>query len=498
MVKKHFLCIKVTIVALLVLTYSCFFVVTADTSSIVRKELAITWPINNEYYCDGEEKVYSPTVEDDYIELKWIDSDGNQYIKTDIIAYENSRFVFENFTLLTNPSNWALLFGISNGSYDNTKTFNIRRVNNTNYIGFGIGYLRFDGNHFYNYQTPLIVGSPYNIDFSKKGVIVNGTLLTDKGVEYNTFEQSNFGISIFGLTHDAGTPTYSASPPERLSRFTAYSHYNDTNPSADLIPAMRISDGTIGMYDIVSKTFFENDGGGNFIAGPFKYGLYEDKVHDFEVVDSITDLPEKFSDSKYVPIHIKNQETGGPSAGYYIYDSSTDTIWGKSDSSGSSAVSFDSGGSMTLAVYKEIDTKKTEPDDYTAKVELTGLGKIYFKLPSNSSHGWKIKNRIVPTFNAYNGYYDGQEHGITSYSFKDEDGNVLNDVSIKFNTDGSSTYSIEYDDLPKYIDIGTYKIYYQATKTNYKTTTGYVNIVIKPKPSNNKKGKYKLPSTGVE
>jgi len=36
----------------------------------------------------------------------------------------------------------------------------------------------------------------------------------------------------------------------------------------DLRPARRDSDGVIGMYDLVSRTFKTNSGSGAFIAGP--------------------------------------------------------------------------------------------------------------------------------------------------------------------------------------------------------------------------------------
>ena len=35
----------------------------------------------------------------------------------------------------------------------------------------------------------------------------------------------------------------------------------------DYIPCFRLSDGTVGLYDKVSDTFFENAGSGNFLKG---------------------------------------------------------------------------------------------------------------------------------------------------------------------------------------------------------------------------------------
>ena len=44
--------------------------------------------------------------------------------------------------------------------------------------------------------------------------------------------------------------------------------WNNESLIKNLLPAQRISDGVIGMYDTVSNTFFTNSGTGNFIAGP--------------------------------------------------------------------------------------------------------------------------------------------------------------------------------------------------------------------------------------
>jgi hypothetical protein len=36
----------------------------------------------------------------------------------------------------------------------------------------------------------------------------------------------------------------------------------------NFLPARRISDGVIGLYDIINNQFYTNAGSGNFIAGP--------------------------------------------------------------------------------------------------------------------------------------------------------------------------------------------------------------------------------------
>ncbi|MCQ2580851.1 MAG: hypothetical protein MJ164_01610 [Alphaproteobacteria bacterium] len=53
------------------------------------------------------------------------------------------------------------------------------------------------------------------------------------------------------------------------SKCYGYRQYNsDGVLQVNLIPARYDNDGTLGMYDTISGTFFDNDGTGNFIAGP--------------------------------------------------------------------------------------------------------------------------------------------------------------------------------------------------------------------------------------
>ena len=56
----------------------------------------------------------------------------------------------------------------------------------------------------------------------------------------------------------------------RYGKFRLYSSqlYDNGVLFQNLIPAKRNSDNAVGMWDTVSKTFFENAGTGDFGAGP--------------------------------------------------------------------------------------------------------------------------------------------------------------------------------------------------------------------------------------
>ena len=73
----------------------------------------------------------------------------------------------------------------------------------------------------------------------------------------------------------------------------------------------------------------------------------------------------------------------------------------------------------------------------------------------------------------YSGTYDGKEHGITVEA---------SGATIKYGTKKDDENNIIYDlnESPTYTNAGTYMVYYQVTKTGYKTVAGSKKVVIIP------------------
>jgi len=71
------------------------------------------------------------------------------------------------------------------------------------------------------------------------------------------------------------------------------------------------------------------------------------------------------------------------------------------------------------------------------------------------------------TANDYTGVYDGTAHGITV--------TAPAGATVKYGT-SQGTYTLTSS--PTYTDVGTYTVYYQVTKDNYKTVTGSVAVKI--------------------
>ena len=70
------------------------------------------------------------------------------------------------------------------------------------------------------------------------------------------------------------------------------------------------------------------------------------------------------------------------------------------------------------------------------------------------------------TAEGYEGTYDGKEHGITVIS---------SGATIKY---GTSLGEYNLTESPKYINPGTYTVYYEVTKEGYKTVNGSKDIII--------------------
>ena len=69
------------------------------------------------------------------------------------------------------------------------------------------------------------------------------------------------------------------------------------------------------------------------------------------------------------------------------------------------------------------------------------------------------------TATGYSGVYDGKTHGLTVTS---------NGATIKYSTD-NKTYS---STKPTYMNVGTYTVYYEVSKTGYTTVTGSKQVII--------------------
>lgn len=190
-------------------------------------------------------KVYKRELPIGYTKLKYIESSGEQYIDTDIIPNINHNFSikYELTTLIPN----SIIFGTrSSGTYLTSRNqiyFNIHSEGVNKYTKLFNAY---GTNDLDISEVPTV-----NKIVEKNHIINDNLVLENPSQPYYLFTLNNLG-----------SPTANA-----ITKLYYFKIYERDIIVRDLIPAKRDSDGEIGMYDLVSQTFFTNQGTGEFVAG---------------------------------------------------------------------------------------------------------------------------------------------------------------------------------------------------------------------------------------
>lgn len=186
-----------------------------------------------------------------YTQLEYIESSGTQYIDTGITisstTYKQLRFVLDNEYLSFDGSYWLV-----NGCSGNGVVYYFgAATGGAIYYGNGTADISANGTASTGRQT--IEFDPTN------GRYVFGSTLSLTGLTFNApTGSSNFHLFAYnkGSASDCHT--------ERIYSCQIYSQGSLVR---NFIPAERISDSVIGLYDTVNSVFYTNAGTGNFIAG---------------------------------------------------------------------------------------------------------------------------------------------------------------------------------------------------------------------------------------
>lgn len=183
--------------------------------------------------------VYAPPLPEGYTALSYIKATGGQKINTGIIPNGHTIKVKYEPTMYIND---AHLFGTDGGPRQCHFTF----YSNRYYWGTGSG--ESSAGTYSNGVKTLVFND------ESKQIILDDVLLGSAGA----------GSSGNELTICArGTANYQG----KIYYFTIIDK-STGDIVRDLWPARRDSDGTVGMFDTIGETFYENAGSGSFIAGP--------------------------------------------------------------------------------------------------------------------------------------------------------------------------------------------------------------------------------------
>lgn len=190
-----------------------------------------------------------------YTQLEYIKSSGTQYIDTGISAPNGFKAILDwMFTDFSGDNNKTVL-----GSEDR---FSPWACNWLQKRGESVYTWHLGAYSEYISSTTVSANTQYDIDMSTiKGAsylkIDGDSIITDT----NSNSRSSNSIYIFA-TNKAGT----AGDPSS-ARLYSCKIIKDDETVRNYIPAKRNSDGVVGLYDLISKTFFTNAGTGTFTAG---------------------------------------------------------------------------------------------------------------------------------------------------------------------------------------------------------------------------------------
>lgn len=178
-----------------------------------------------------------------YTALSYIESDGTQYIDTGVPI--NGNFVIDcDFSLSAAPSGWH---GFLGGGYGNVNSSFSFLINGLTTASFQHG----SGNSYNDVSFQFSLDTLYNVH------LAHGFSIGDTYYPYINFSSSN-NCLLFKVHWDVSAIN------ARIYRFDLHT---GITLARHMVPAMRDSDGEVGMYDFVTETFFTNAGPGTFLYG---------------------------------------------------------------------------------------------------------------------------------------------------------------------------------------------------------------------------------------
>ena len=178
-----------------------------------------------------------------YIELAWIQSTGTQFVNSDFKPNQNTRVVMDAY--MTAESLPSFFYGSRNSSYT---------------VNYGLLVNSSGVRSTYNASTLTMSGASIyeraRIDQNKNVCSVNDVTVTNTT---GTF-QSEFPLFLFA-SNEAGTAKYFG-----FIRMYSCQIYDNGTLVRDYVPCIN-PDGEVGLYDLVTESFFGNSGTDAFIAG---------------------------------------------------------------------------------------------------------------------------------------------------------------------------------------------------------------------------------------
>lgn len=188
-------------------------------------------------------------VPDGYTQLDYIESTGTQYIDTGVLPNQSTNVELDCAYTGAASTLWYPLFGVHDSN--NKYYFSFE---NTNENGLSLG---FGTQEFYPVGTHS--SERRTISIQDRSLLIDGASV--KTANSETFSTVN-SMYLFALNKKGTVDS-------RITSMRCYSFSVERDGSLvrHFIPSKRNSYNDIGMYDLVTNTFFANSGTGTFVAG---------------------------------------------------------------------------------------------------------------------------------------------------------------------------------------------------------------------------------------
>jgi len=206
-------------------------------------------------------KYYDLFLPSEYQEVEYIESTGTQRINTKYIPKTNTKIELD--------LSFSGTFDISSGSVGTGTIFYSASSGNSFSVNFGDGASQ--GNNLFTWFDKNLAngGTVHYYDISDTVRTNKNTLTYEKGVfKYGTLNAKNVAVK----TEDNTNPLYLfGSSGKNFDRYNMKVYrlkfYEDGVLKRDYIPCYRKSDGVIGLYELLTGTFYTNIGTGVFNKG---------------------------------------------------------------------------------------------------------------------------------------------------------------------------------------------------------------------------------------
>ncbi len=239
-------------------TYVVYFATAASSNNLTLTEYQMEEGSTATAY-----QPHSTMLPSGYTPLEYLMTTGTQYIDTGITANEmteiNAEVSFGSVSSGTTAGKYIII-GVRNGSDAGTDTFMWGAVFGKTCNRFGVGTTSGD--------TAISANVLYNVSIRNGFQILknsNGDTIAISKVSYRS-SLDTATLYMF-CAHDTAESTGTALFAANGTYIKKLRISNSGVMQRDFVPARRDSDGELGMYDIVTGTFFTNLGTGAFVGG---------------------------------------------------------------------------------------------------------------------------------------------------------------------------------------------------------------------------------------